>query len=170
MSMPEGLSCSVLTSRFQRAFLLACELHAGRVRRGTRIPYPAHLPSVAALVLEHGSGENAAAAGLLHDAVEDAADGVAAAARIREELGGHVAGIVLGCSDAVAVPGQPKQPRRARKSAYLDRLAARRPSARSASSCDGRRSHRTGPRAGAPGTQSGPHGDRPGPGDFAATP
>jgi hypothetical protein len=51
MSMPEGLSCSVLTSRFQRPFLLACELHAGRVRKGTRIPYPAHLLSVAALVL-----------------------------------------------------------------------------------------------------------------------
>jgi hypothetical protein len=43
--------------------------------------------------------------------------------RICEEFGDHVAGIVMGCSDAVAVPGQPKPPWRDRKAAYLDRLA-----------------------------------------------
>ena len=43
----------LLTDRFQRAFALASEVHARQVRKGTRIPYLAHLMSVAALVLEH---------------------------------------------------------------------------------------------------------------------
>jgi len=113
----------LLTGRFQRAFALACEVHGAQLRKGTRIPYVAHLMSVAALVLEHGSGEDAAIGGLLHDAVEDCEDGAEMERRIRAEFGGHVAGIVLGCSDAVAVPGQPKPPWRDRKQAYIDRLA-----------------------------------------------
>jgi serine/threonine protein kinase len=113
----------LLTGRFQRAFAVACEVHAAQLRKGTRIPYLAHLMSVAALVLEHGGGEDAAIGGLLHDAVEDSDDGAQMEQRIREEFGDHVAGIVMGCSDAVAVPGQPKPPWRDRKKAYLDRLA-----------------------------------------------
>ncbi len=113
----------MLTARFQRAFTVACEVHAAQLRKGTRIPYLAHLMSVAALVLEHGGGEDAAIGGLLHDAVEDSSDGTQTEQRIREELGDHVAGIVMGCSDAVAVPGQPKPPWRDRKAAYIDHLA-----------------------------------------------
>jgi (p)ppGpp synthase/HD superfamily hydrolase len=113
----------VLTGRFQRAFTVACEVHAGQLRKGTRIPYLAHLLSVAALVLEHGGGEDAAIGGLLHDAVENSEDGTQMERRIRGEFGDHVAGIVMGCSDAVAVPGQPTPPWRDRKAAYLARLA-----------------------------------------------
>jgi (p)ppGpp synthase/HD superfamily hydrolase len=79
--------------------------------------------SVAALVLEHGGGEDAAISGLLHDAVEDSDDGTQMERRIREEFGDRVAGIVMGCSDAVAVPGQLKPPWRNRKEAYIRRLA-----------------------------------------------
>jgi (p)ppGpp synthase/HD superfamily hydrolase len=82
--------------------------------------------SVAALVLEHGGGEDAAIGGLLHDAIEDSADGGQAEMQIREEFGGHVAGIVVGCSDTVAVPGQPKPSWRERKIAYLQRLGEER--------------------------------------------
>lgn len=102
---------------------MACEGHAAQLCKGTRIPYLAHVMSVAALVLEHGGREDAAIGGLLHDAVEDSADGTRTEQRIREELGDDVAGIVMGCSDAVAVPGQPKPPWRDRKAAYLGRLA-----------------------------------------------
>lgn len=114
----------LLTARFQQAFALAAEVHATQVRKGTQIPYLAHLMSVAALVLEHGGDEDAAISGLLHDAVEDAPDGTLIEQRIRDQFGDHVARIVLGCSDAVAVPGAPKPPWRDRKTAYLDRLAA----------------------------------------------
>lgn len=122
--MPEAAeSPPLLTDRFQRAFALASELHATQVRKGTSVPYVAHLMSVAALVLEHGGGEDAAIGGLLHDAVEDSDDGAATEARIRREFGDRVGDIVMGCSDAVAVPGQPKPPWRERKEAYIERLA-----------------------------------------------
>lgn len=116
----------MLTERFQRAFAMASEVHARQLRNGTRIPYVAHVMSVSALVLEHGGGEDAAIGGLLHDTVEDADDGEATATRIRGEFGDRVAGIVLGCSDSVGVPGQARPPWRERKEAYLRRLAAER--------------------------------------------
>jgi len=122
--MPEAAaSPPLLTDRFQRAFALASELHATQVRKGTSIPYLAHPMSVAALVLEHGGAEDAAIGGLLHDAVEDSDDGAATKARIRREFGGHIGDIVMGCSEAVALPGQPKPPWRERKQAYIERLA-----------------------------------------------
>lgn len=78
--------------------------------------------SVSVLVLEHGGGEDAAIGGLLHDAVEDSADGARTGARIQRELGDRVGDIVMGCSDAVAVPGRRKPPWRQRKAAYIERL------------------------------------------------
>jgi (p)ppGpp synthase/HD superfamily hydrolase len=114
----------LLTGRFQSAFELASQIHATQLRKGTAIPYMAHLMSVAALVLEHGGSEDAAIAALLHDAVEDSDDGTQTEARVRAEFGDHVADIVIGCSDTVASPGQPKPPWRDRKTRYLDRLAA----------------------------------------------
>lgn len=113
----------MLTERFQRAFAMASEIHARQLRKGTRIPYVAHLMSVAALVLEHGGSEDAAISGLLHDAVEDSDDGAVTERRIRAEFGDHVADTVLGCSDAVGAPGQAKPPWRERKETYLRHLA-----------------------------------------------
>lgn len=123
MAESAAAGAPLLTARFQRAFAVACDVHAGQLRKGTRIPYLAHVMSVAALVLEHGGGEDAAIGGLLHDAVEDSGDGTRMERQIREQFGDHVAGIVVGCSDAVAVPGQPKPPWQDRKAAYIDRLA-----------------------------------------------
>jgi (p)ppGpp synthase/HD superfamily hydrolase len=59
---------------------------------------------------------------VLHDTIEDSGDGTQMERRIREEFGDHVAGIVKGCSDAIAVPEQPKPPWRDRKTAYVSRL------------------------------------------------
>lgn len=123
--MPETAETPpLLSGRFQRAFVLAGELHGDQVRKGTTVPYLAHLMSVAALVLEHGGGEDAAIGGLLHDSIEDSADGTQTGARILREFGGRIAEIVAGCSDAVAVPGQDKPPWRERKGVYIARLAA----------------------------------------------
>ena len=56
--MAESTAAAVplMTGRFQQAFAMACEVHAVQLRKGTRVPYLAHLMSVAALVLEHGGG------------------------------------------------------------------------------------------------------------------
>lgn len=137
-AMPErAATAPLLTSRFQQGFALASQVHATQVRKGTTTPYLAHLMSVSALVLEHGGDEDSAIAALLHDAVEDAADGTAMAVTIRDQFGDHIADIVLACSDAIAVPGRPKAPWRERKTSYLARLAAETdPAALLVSACD----------------------------------
>ena len=123
--MPETHTTTpLLTDRFLRAMALAQEVHGTQLRKGSAIPYMTHLMSVAALVLEHGGSEDAAIGGLLHDAVEDSDDGAAMERRIRGEFGDAVADIVMGCSDAIAVPGQAKAPWRARKEEYLQHLRA----------------------------------------------
>lgn len=61
----------MLTSRFENALVYAFRLHVTQTRKGKRIPYLAHLMSVASLVLENGGDEDMAIAALLHDAVED---------------------------------------------------------------------------------------------------
>jgi GTP pyrophosphokinase len=127
----------ILTSRYQRAFALASDIHTTQVRKGTTIPYLAHLMSVSALILEHGGGEDAAIAALLHDSVEDSADGTATAALIRTEFGAHVGDIVLACSDAISIPCQPKPPWHDRKTAYLTHLASQQdPDVLLVSACD----------------------------------
>ena len=60
-----------LSPRFEDALVFATRLHATQVRKGTQVPYVAHLLAVAALVLEQGGDEDTAIAALLHDAVED---------------------------------------------------------------------------------------------------
>lgn len=111
-----------LTARFSSALELARRAHDGQLRKGTRIPYLSHPLAVAALALEHGADEGEAIAALLHDAVEDGG-GQEALDAIRAEFGDRVAGIVLGCSDHVAEPGEVDRPKaewRARKNAYLE--------------------------------------------------
>ncbi|MCW8087672.1 HD domain-containing protein [Sabulicella glaciei] len=100
------------------AAALALRLHADQTRKGTEIPYIAHLLSVSALVLEHGGDEEQAIAGLLHDAIEDC--GVQHEAAIEQQFGPRVAAIVRACTDAETLP---KPPWRARKEAYLAHLA-----------------------------------------------
>jgi HD domain len=107
-----------LGPRFDRAFALARELHADQLRKGTRVPYIAHLMAVASLVLDDGGDEDEAIAALLHDAVEDQG-GKETLARIRRLFGNKVAAIVEACSDTDVVP---KPPWRARKEAYIAHL------------------------------------------------
>jgi (p)ppGpp synthase/HD superfamily hydrolase len=115
---------SVLTDRFAAAFALAWAVHGTQMRKKTGIPYMAHVMTVCALSLEHGADEEVAMAALLHDTVEDSEDGEATHQVIKEQFGERVAGIVMACSDAVAVPGRPKPDWRVRKETYLRRLEA----------------------------------------------
>ncbi len=122
----------VLTPRFEQALLYACLLHSGQVRKGSTVPYVAHLLSVAGLALEFGADEDEAIAALLHDVVEDAG-GKSRAADVRQRFGDRVAEIVQGCTDADT---HPKPPWQARKEAYIAGLANVVPSARFISCCD----------------------------------
>ena len=63
-----------LSDRFIQALEFATSAHEGQARKGSDIPYVAHLLGVTAIVLEHGGDEDQAIAALLHDAIEDAPD------------------------------------------------------------------------------------------------
>lgn len=104
-----------LGPRFSAALAYASELHGEQIRKGTTVPYIAHLLAVAALVIEAGADEDTAIAALLHDAVEDQG-GRPTLERIRARFGQTVADIVESCSDADVTP---KPPWRERKEAYL---------------------------------------------------
>lgn len=104
-------------NRLAEAAAYALTIHADQTRKGTTIPYIAHLLQVSGLVLEHGGTEEQAIAGLLHDAIEDV--GAAQEAAIIERFGPAVGAIVRACTDADTVP---KPPWRARKEAYLAHL------------------------------------------------
>ena len=121
-----------LSPRFTDALVLACELHRDQTRKGTPIPYVAHLLAAASLALEHGATEDEAIAALLHDAVEDQG-GLPTEVRIRARFGDAVADIVMGCTDAVAIP---KPPWRERKEQYIAHLAHASPSILLVSACD----------------------------------
>ena len=114
---------TVLTDSFDRALLYATHVHGGQVRKGTSIPYVAHLLSVAATVLEYGGDEDLAIAALLHDSVEDQG-GAARLNDIRNRFGEPVARIVEACSDSLAntAKGEPKADWLERKKAYIAKL------------------------------------------------
>ena len=122
----------LLSDRFNEAFLYASSLHARQLRKGSGVPYIAHLMSVAALVLEDGGDEDEAIAALLHDAVEDQG-GAATREEIRHRFGERVAEIVDACSDTDVTP---KPPWHEREERYLAHLAQASPSARRISLAD----------------------------------
>jgi (p)ppGpp synthase/HD superfamily hydrolase len=110
-----------LTWRFDAALQFASALHHKQIRKGTSIPYLAHLMSVCALVLEAGGDEDQAIAALLHDAVEDQG-GIPALDTIRHLFGERVADIAESCSDSTVSDRSKKLPWRERKEKYLEHL------------------------------------------------
>jgi (p)ppGpp synthase/HD superfamily hydrolase len=90
----------LLTERFDAALHYATRHHARQLRKGTPVPYAAHLLATASLVLEMRGDEDEAIAALLHDVVEDGG-GSAALAEIESDFGPGVAEIVLDNSDSI---------------------------------------------------------------------
>lgn len=121
-----------LTDRFESALAYAAAVHRRQTRKGTDVPYVAHLMAVTALVLEHGGDEDAAIAALLHDAVEDQG-GAARLTEIRERFGSRVADIVEGCTDTAT---DPKPPWKGRKVRYLEHVRTAPPDVRLVSMAD----------------------------------
>jgi GTP pyrophosphokinase len=120
----------LLTERFDRALHYATRHHARQLRKGTPIPYAAHLLAAASLVLEMHGDEDEAIGALLHDVVEDGG-GRPALAEIEAAFGTVVAGIVAANSDTL----EPKHDNNgsagwyARKRAYVDAFPGKTPAA-----------------------------------------
>lgn len=108
----------ILSNRFCEALTYATELHATQIRKGSGVPYIAHLLGTASIALEYGANEDEAIAALLHDAIEDRG-GQPTREAIRQRFGDTVTAIVDGCTDSDATP---KPPWRDRKQAYIDRI------------------------------------------------
>ena len=121
-----------LSSRFEEALVFATRLHARQRRKGTAIPYIAHLLGVTSIVLENGGNEDEAIAALLHDAIEDQG-GASTREEIRRRFGDMIVAIVDGCTDSEVIP---KPPWRARKEAYIAHVRQAPPSVRLVSAAD----------------------------------
>jgi (p)ppGpp synthase/HD superfamily hydrolase len=113
-----------LSDRFAKAVDYARILHIER-RKGTDIPYMAHLLGVAALVLgEAGHAsvtEDMVIAAILHDAAEDHG-GQLRLNDIEHNFGPDVASMVEALSDSLTEDPKEKAPWPERKKEYLKRL------------------------------------------------
>jgi len=115
-----------LTSRFTDAVDYARHLHIER-RKGSDIPYMAHLLGVASLVMaESGHApipvtEDMVIAALLHDTVEDYG-GLTRLEDLKQNFGPNVARLVEGLTDSFVGDSGNKEPWQQRKEAYINRL------------------------------------------------
>jgi (p)ppGpp synthase/HD superfamily hydrolase len=129
-----------LTSRFTSAIEYARILHIER-RKGTDVPYMAHLLGVASLVMgEAGHAgfpvtEDMVIAALLHDAAEDQG-GELRLKDIEHNFGSNVARMVKGLSDSLTADPHNKQSWPERKKAYIRRLRKERADVRLISVAD----------------------------------
>lgn len=119
----------MITPRYTSAVEYAREAHASQFRKGTQIPYIAHLLGVSSLVLDYGGDEDQAIAALLHDVVED--QGEQHLTVVREKFGERVARIVAACTDgsqaekaAAESPEAKRDNWELRKKRYLEHLNA----------------------------------------------
>lgn len=120
---PESLH---LSDRFTRAVDYARTLHIER-RKGSEIPFMAHLLGVASLVMGEAGHvpfavtEDMVIAALLHDTVEDHG-GEIRLQDVAHNFGSNVARMVEGLSDTLVEDPNQKEPWEQRKRTYLDRL------------------------------------------------
>lgn len=117
----------LLTGRFDAALHFATRHHARQLRKGTPVPYAAHVLAAASLVLEMEGDEDEAIGALLHDVVEDGG-GSAALEEIRARFGDAVAEIVLANSDSVD-EGEEKSDWWERKRSYVEAFPHKSPAA-----------------------------------------
>ena len=115
----------ILTERFSAAVEYARQLHT-EYRKGTDVPYMAHLLGVASLVMGEAGGrvpvtEDMVIAALLHDTAEDHG-GMPRLRDVEERFGANVARMVAGLSDTLAEDHDKKEGWEERKHAYLERL------------------------------------------------
>jgi (p)ppGpp synthase/HD superfamily hydrolase len=115
----------ILTERFTEAVEYVRQLHT-EYRKGTDIPYMAHLLGVAALVMGEAGGrvpvtEDMVIAALLHDAVEDHG-GTPRLREIEGRFGADVSRMVAALSDTFAEDHDKKESWEDRKNNYLVRL------------------------------------------------
>jgi (p)ppGpp synthase/HD superfamily hydrolase len=123
---PESANFLHLTARFTHAIDYARQVHVN-YRKGTTVPYMAHLLGVTSLVMGESGHvpfavtEDMVIAALLHDAVEDEG-GLPRLRDVEANFGKEVAKIVEGCTDSFEEDSSKKVEWEVRKKSYIDRL------------------------------------------------
>ena len=120
----------MFSSKFNEAISFATQLHRKQTRKKTKIPYIAHLLSVAALVIENDGTEDEVIAALHHDSLEDqgadfqpgGVDGLKL--EIASRFGTSVLKIVEDCSDTVVTPKPPWKTRKAKHLLHIQSSSA----------------------------------------------
>lgn len=111
-----------LSSRMIDALAYTFSLYEHDTRKGSAVPYIAHVLSVCALVIQDGGDEDEAIAALLHDSLEDKPEQVSENI-LRQRFGDKVADIIRISTDTPAsYTGGQKPPWRVRKEAYLEHV------------------------------------------------
>lgn len=87
----------------ERALILAATAHRMQLRKGTPIPYIAHVVQVGMILLRHGFEDDLVVAGLLHDVVEDCDIPLD---QIEAAFGAEVARLVAAVSEQKHADGQ----------------------------------------------------------------
>ncbi|MBA2346782.1 MAG: HD domain-containing protein [Solirubrobacterales bacterium] len=118
----------LLTERFDDALRLALRHHERQLRKGTQVPYVAHLLACASLVLEMAGDEDEAIGALLHDVVEDGG-GRPALEEIARTFGDGVAAIVLDNSERVDDTEEGGRAWYERKRGYVEGFGEKSPAA-----------------------------------------
>jgi (p)ppGpp synthase/HD superfamily hydrolase len=117
------------SSLVERALHVATLAHAGQSRKGdVTNPYVTHPMHVALMLARFGLDDEVIAAGLLHDVAEDCAGW--SIARVQEEFGAHVAGIVAQLTEDKSLSWIE------RKQAGIEKVLHMSPEAASVKACD----------------------------------
>src|SRR4026208_2146853 len=83
-------------SILSKALVFATEHHQHQQRKGTRIPYMAHLLNVCKILAESDCDDDLLSAALLHDIVEDTDITIE---EVEHRFGKRIADIVRGCTE-----------------------------------------------------------------------
>lgn len=118
MAPSERIEAAAQRSPLVRAALEKARVaHEGQIRNGSGgMPYIEHPVRVAALLDEHGFGQEVLAGALLHDVIEDSN---VTLDELHEEFGGEVAGYVGALTDDESIDSY-----RERKAEHRERVAA----------------------------------------------
>ncbi len=114
--MPQGY-----TELYEKALRTATIAHHQQKRKGSDLPYIIHPLHVSVILLRHGFSTTAAAAGLLHDVVEDQDYSLD---RIAQQFGPRVAQMVKSLSEEKYDSEGEKRPWATRKKEALDQIKA----------------------------------------------
>ncbi|HEX4284943.1 MAG TPA: HD domain-containing protein [Terracidiphilus sp.] len=137
---PKSGSSLHIGERFVRAVDYARHLHIEK-RKGSDIPYMAHLLGVASLVMGEAGHvdfpvtEQMVIAALLHDTAEDHG-GALRLKDVEHNFGPDVARIVKGLSDSLVENSEQKEPWEQRKKAYIRQLKGEPPDIQLVSAAD----------------------------------